>query len=822
LEEILEWLRFLNPTKFRNLHEGVARQWWLPEDSSELPTQEDVVFSQIANPLAVEPAHGFVTRANACRDEDGNFFALGMSFCRVLMFLGPAGLATLSNMKELFSISPYGRNVLDSHTNKLLCGGYWTATEMYASELENHLKSLDATVKTLAKNAAGWACQPSLPMFANQGPNGLGRVIAKVTEQKHKIKQQKQQEQQRLQHQGDRSNTQVDAPPTGPRKIAVPPSDELLTRSRVPLSSHAPTFFPSCPPEDSEGTPLNLKDSACWSSQQREQGMQMLAQSRRKLAATYDNDDGVSGLPLDMLDAVVHNEGDNRRYMAESKAPAAGAKKHFYVKVSQKAREIDVDVTEKDFDNIIQRQYHLVNFNKFEEVSLGTEFINNPKMKDMVPPEGWHSLREQFVKFEAILAVVVGQAEAVAEVGFWVRELTNMRNSQNVDWNSAYTVWRNWLADYATRWREWKPTASAPPNMWDWEKKTAKLYKKVLQRGSVDLIDDLVLAWKKPPVIVRELANSQLLKALGSDSSATVRMTAVLRSLTTSAADLSLDSNYSDGTKLTKNAKKKKKATAERKRKLGDSSDDDSEDQPTPNKPKTSFTFSGFGDGTGAGKACTNMQTHKVWDSDTDCPVYAKFKCCNYFHPKAPSGTTGSWAQLNVASQQILADGGRGPADYFGSVRLRREAEARVGNGSCTGGPTTDPGAPVRSAQQDPRVTLHTNRVALTTPAPTVTTAPEPRPTRSGAPSSRALARPLPVRARRARPTDGSSTYAGPPPCPVLMDCDKPTATRQVSRDYGNHIVGITKTATSRDYGNHIVGITETDTRQESRITETT
>ena len=58
-------------------------------------------------------------------------------------------------MKELFLISPYGRNVLDSRTNKLLCGGYWTATEMYASELENHLKSLDDTVKTLAKNSAG-------------------------------------------------------------------------------------------------------------------------------------------------------------------------------------------------------------------------------------------------------------------------------------------------------------------------------------------------------------------------------------------------------------------------------------------------------------------------------------------------------------------------------------------------------------------------------------------------------------------------------------------------------------------------------------------
>ena len=259
-----------------------------------------------------------------------------------------------------------------------------------------------------------------------------------------------------------------------------------------------------------------------------------------------------------------------------------------------------------------------------------------------------------------------------------MRELTNMRNSQNVDWNSAYTVWRNWLADYATRWREWKPTASAPPSMWNWEKKTAKLYKKVLQRGSVDVIDDLTNAWKKPPVIVRELANSQLLKALGSDSSATVRMTAVLRSLTNSAADLSLDSNSGNEPTLSKTARKRRK-TAENKRKFAEAATAESTaDQPTPTKAKTSVTFEA---NNGSGKACTNMVTGKPWTNDNDCKIFAKFKCCNFFHAKAPKGTTGVWAHLNAASQQILAKGWRGPDDFFGSARLRKLAEDRARKG---------------------------------------------------------------------------------------------------------------------------------------------
>ena len=68
------------------------------------------------------------------------------------------------------------------------------------------------------------------------------------------------------------------------------------------------------------------------------------------------------------------------------------------------------------------------------------------------------------------------------------------------------------------------------------------------------------------------------------------------------------------------------------------------------------------------------MITKKPWTNDNDCEVFAKFKCCNFFHPKAPKGTTGAWAHLSVASQLILAKGGRGPDDDFGSYRRRRQA----------------------------------------------------------------------------------------------------------------------------------------------------
>jgi hypothetical protein len=171
------------------------------------------------------------------------------------------------------------------------------------------------------------------------------------------------------------------------------------------------------------------------------------------------------------------------------------------------------------------------------------------------------------------------------------------------------------------------------------------------RRDSVDLIDDLVLAWKKPPVIVRELANSQLLKALGSDSSATVRMTAVLRSLTTSAADLSLDSNYSDGTKLTKNAKKKKKA-ADKKRKRDEAAAEAESEESEESDVSEEFMSEDDEDDQ-FGMPCHDDQG-RIFQKCKNCSFFSKFGVCRYYHADAPAGTTGAKGKLNKKSFKKL------------------------------------------------------------------------------------------------------------------------------------------------------------------------
>ena len=49
----------------------------------------------------------------------------------------------------------------------------------------------------------------------------------------------------------------------------------------------------------------------------------------------------------------------------------------------------------------------------------------------------------------------MGPIEAEAIVAFWKRELDTMREEECVDWSTAYTLWRNMLVDYETRWSEW-------------------------------------------------------------------------------------------------------------------------------------------------------------------------------------------------------------------------------------------------------------------------------------------------------------------------------------------------------------------------------
>ena len=114
-----------------------------------------------------------------------------------------------------------------------------------------------------------------------------------------------------------------------------------------------------------------------------------------------------------MIEVLIKGQGDNTRYLAESKAPAAGGRKFFRKKVSKLARELLVDVSDKDFDHLMKRQLHHLNFNKFEEHSAKIMSNNKVKKKDQLQSD-FTALRDQFVIFEQLFACVAGPSSARA------------------------------------------------------------------------------------------------------------------------------------------------------------------------------------------------------------------------------------------------------------------------------------------------------------------------------------------------------------------------------------------------------------------------
>jgi hypothetical protein len=170
--------------------------------------------------------------------------------------------------------------------------------------------------------------------------------------------------------------------------------------------------------------------------------------------------------------------------------------------------------------------------------------------------------------------------------------------------------------------------------------------------------------WNSPPVIIEEFSISEAIRYLQGDRSATIRLASALAQLPTPTAttgefdDGSSDDNDSDSDSdsddNTISKKKKEKKTTRRKRKLDEGEEFDENG------------FQVFEENNGSGKLCVNLQTGKPWDRDKDCPVFAKNKCCNFFHPNAPAGTTGAWSSLNEPSKSILTTAKRGPDNRFG------------------------------------------------------------------------------------------------------------------------------------------------------------
>ena len=181
LEELLSWLAYFNPD-WENLRvEAAQKVWEDSENQLELPKDEEDLHQRIGKYIALEIAKGFVDNAEDCRKAGENFFALGMDWGRELMFLAPSGNANLTNMKALFELSPFGSQKFDSHTQTLLQGGYWTCTEFYADMLEQHLRSLDATIKVITQTDNGWAGQHEVPAFREASLQTPAKFIRKVT-----------------------------------------------------------------------------------------------------------------------------------------------------------------------------------------------------------------------------------------------------------------------------------------------------------------------------------------------------------------------------------------------------------------------------------------------------------------------------------------------------------------------------------------------------------------------------------------------------------------------------------------------------------------
>ena len=246
----------------------------------------------------------------------------------------------------------------------------------------------------------------------------------------------------------------------------------------------------------------------------------------------------------------------------------------------------------------------------------------------------------------------MGPQEAAEVVAFWIRELEAMREELNVDWNSAYTTWRNMLSDYAVRWKEWSPLDSEPPTMWDWEERTQFLYQRVRDRGRVDYDETHRAGWKFTPVIFEELSLSEAMSYLGDDTSAFMTM--------------KLDYRVGDRLKASRaeaaKAEKSKRQQPRRKRTREPKPlvvDDDSDDE-------GGGRHASMQENNGHGKICWDPKTKKPWSKDSDCPVFAEHGCCGFYHPHAPKGTTGIWSSLNDASKQILTAARRGPKDNYG------------------------------------------------------------------------------------------------------------------------------------------------------------
>jgi hypothetical protein len=637
LDAILEYVRFLE-VKHDELDGTEAQKLWLIGDNTEMPTTHEQVREVFTKNIALTIARQMVVVTEEVRESGRNIFDQGLSWPRSLMFLAPSGWAHLTGLRHLSEKAPFGRMELTSQTQTLLNAGSWTAHELYADMLESCLQYMDDTVKSMTKTEEGWALQPSNAQFKNASLDDLAFYVKAVTSARARQRKRKSAAgRRRAASRSSSGSSKKKARRSSHR--AIPDQSSMLTRDRraapaAPLSLFPPAASGSAEESTSTGSrALNLKDSAIWTDADRDAASRAMTEANRGRATEYGNEDGVLGLSDEMQQVIFQGESENTRYHHASRAPAPGARKYFSAAVGTVARDLNMAVSQATIDALLQGKISRINFNLFEinSAHLGLE-VAQSRQKQQLPVNGIVSLEKQFIWFEQIYACIVGKTEAHTVVEFWKREFLEFRFKRNVDWNTAYTFWRNMLVDYEIRCKEWNPSLHARPTMWDWEDRTQRLYERILKRGDLDVYLGHVEAWSLQPVIYREIS---LTEAITEDESAIVSMRSVLGSISLHAPIKP---------KKTKTTKKKKKKTSKKKAVVSFESESEEEESESEEEvEEVSF-----------GRLCRNQATGEVVKKCRKCPFFAKHGVCGFYHADAPKGTTGKRSTLNNASRKKM------------------------------------------------------------------------------------------------------------------------------------------------------------------------
>jgi len=649
LDEILEILRYVKH-ELDDLSGEAAQKLWVIGDESEVT--HTMILKAFGTNVATALASGILFKCNDAREAGTSIFDLSLSFPRCLMFLAPSGHASLDYLRTLFELAPYGTVTLDSESQALLNAGEWSATEFYANMLESHLTQLDETVKGISMTEEGWALQPSIKQFKSASIHNLAFYVRGVTKALEAQKRSSTPKRKRnAQFAGGSEGTSKSRLLSKAHLPSFPATAVMRSRDRSPAPAPPLSLCLPGPTPEATGAPPAASAHSSDGTEAVALTSEQRSQIQRKNSLAYANPKGVSGLLPAVQHVIAQGKGDDTRYKKRLNGPAAGAKKHYRTQVSKLARTLGISLSDGAIDYMLQRQFSRINFNLYERNSatLGLE-AKQKKQKQQLPVHGLTTLLKQLHWFEKIYSCIVGPHEAATIVSFWIREFEEMRYESNVDWNTAYTIWRNTLVDYEIRWSEWDPDQHAAPLMWDWEDRTQKIYDKVLGRANLDVFEAHINEWDTTPVIYAEVSISDASTVDPSDASAFTSMTSILTTLSTRASRTTGTQKTQRTQKKTKRQKQLAKRTPPKAKKVlfqeSDSSEESSDDS-SDEEPDRAASLEKFG------RPCRN-KAGKTVAKCGDCSFFATNKVCAFYHEDAPPGTTGKRSTLTEAAEAKL------------------------------------------------------------------------------------------------------------------------------------------------------------------------